>query len=88
MSEPAQLYLLIGGKYYHVERIVFDGERQRLKGWKLTPFEDKQNHGPYQVIRDGNSLTCQCADFTMQKARQGQRCKHISALVGIFGESL
>ena len=80
MSEKPQLYLLIAGKYYRVERIAFAEKRPDLRGWTLTAFEDELKHGPYQVIRDGNVATCQCADFVMQKHPIGKHCKHIEAL--------
>jgi len=92
-SEKAQLYLLISGKYYLVERIRFEGERAATRGWRLTHFDDKLNHSPYCVIRQPSGrLSCECAHFTfaaqeeaLQKSRESKQrieptCKHIDAL--------
>lgn len=73
------LWLLIDQKWYGVERITFDKQPTFLIGWKLFPWEDTQGHGPYSVIRNGPYFTCECADFTMQKQKIGELCKHIVA---------
>ncbi len=86
-SEKAQLYLLIGGIYYLVERIPFDGEQTKATGWKLNKFDDRQGHGPYCVIRQPSGrITCECADFTFAGQREQRPCKHIKAVqqIGLF----
>lgn len=89
-AEKAQLYILISGKYYHVERILFEvGERiQSATGWKLTHYLDEHKHGPYCVIRQPSGrITCECADFMLVKQRtSGEPCKHILACkqIGLF----
>lgn len=75
------LYLQIAGKLYRVERIPFAGDQ---RGWKLTP----PTGNPYQVIRNGDALTCDCADAVFKKMPRGERCKHVKAMVDVFGEFL
>lgn len=79
-SPPAQLFLLINGNYYRVERIPFEvQERESMaKGWKLRPLDDPHGHGPYSVIRQPSGrITCECADFTFVGQREQRPCKHI-----------
>ena len=83
MNQPAQLYLLIGDQYYHVERLLIDSQ-VRAKGWKLTHFDDKQGHGPYCVIRQPSGrITCECADASFVKSKTGGDCKHAKSLIEI-----
>lgn len=77
-DEKPRLWLLIDQKWYLVERIKFDPPGLLL-GWKLQPWHDSQGHGPYQVIVANSYYTCECADFTMQKQKIGELCKHIIA---------
>jgi hypothetical protein len=81
--EKAQLYLLIHGQYYLVEKIRFDGEtpRPNAKGWRLTKFDDKLNHSPYCVIRQPSGrITCECGNFVFVGQREQKVCKHAMAL--------
>lgn len=83
MSDNPQLILLIAGQYYRVERIHFGGEKQSRKGWKLTHFEDKQQHGPYSVISGAGTCTCDCADATFVRSKTNDLCKHARTLIQI-----
>lgn len=76
--ERAQLYLLIHGQYYLVEKIPFVGE---TPGWRLTKFDDKLNHSPYCVIRQPSGrITCECGNFVFVGQREQKMCKHGLAL--------
>jgi hypothetical protein len=82
--EKAQLYLLIGSKYYLVSRLDVPKEVPK-RGWRLTVMSDKgEGFDPYDVVREPSGrLTCTCPDWIVRRQGTGQFCKHETALISV-----
>jgi hypothetical protein len=85
MTDPVEVYLRIGEKYYKLTPIVSEGGQVR-RAWSIA----KKDKTVYTCSQHADGYyQCTCPDWEFRRSARGDTCKHLAALLnmGLLDES-